>query len=224
MDLITAIKERHSVRAYLDQPIEKEKAEAIQTLVDECNCDGDLHIQLAMNEPNAFDCFMAHYGKFSGVRNYLALIGKKSADLQEKIGYYGEKIVLFAQTLGLNTCWVGASYQKIKTAFTVNQGEKLCCVIAFGYGATQGKPHKSKQIEEVSRSEITSTPEWFTSAVQSALLAPTALNQQKFHFTLTKNGEVRAAARTGFFVKTDLGIAKYHFELGASPNAVRWEK
>lgn len=224
MDLITAINERHSVRAYLDKPIENEKAEALQTLIEGCNRDGDLHMQLVLNEPKAFDSFMAHYGKFSGVQNYIALIGKKSADLQEKLGYYGEKIVLFAQTLGLNTCWVGASYKKIKTAFTVNSGEKLCAVIALGYGATEGKPHKSKPMEEVFHSEITPMPAWFENAVKSALLAPTALNQQKFYFTLTKDNKVKAIAKSGFFVKMDLGIAKYHFELGASPNAVHWGK
>ena len=77
---------------------------------------------------------MAHYGKFKGVTNYLALIGKKESSLEEKCGYYGEKLVLFAQELGLNTCWVAMTYSKIKTAFQVEKGEKLCIVIALGYG------------------------------------------------------------------------------------------
>jgi hypothetical protein len=37
------------------------------------------------------------------------LIRKKSDDLDEKVGYWGEQLVLLAQTLGLNTCWVGLS-------------------------------------------------------------------------------------------------------------------
>ncbi|MEI3552822.1 MAG: nitroreductase family protein [Acutalibacteraceae bacterium] len=43
-----------------------------------CNQESGLHIQLVTNEPKAFDSFMAHYGKFKGVTNYLALIGKKN--------------------------------------------------------------------------------------------------------------------------------------------------
>ena len=43
------------------------------------------------------------YTSFSGVKNYIALIGKKSPNLEEACGYYGEKIVLRAQQLGLNT-------------------------------------------------------------------------------------------------------------------------
>lgn len=100
MDSKTAMQERHSVRAYLDKPIASDVCEQLNTAIEECNRDGDLHIQLIVNEPKAFDGFMAHYGKFSGVKNYVALIGRKCNNLEEKIGYYGEKIVLVAQTFG----------------------------------------------------------------------------------------------------------------------------
>ena len=62
------------------------------------------------------------------------MIGKKGPDLDEKCGYYGERLVLKAQQLGLNTCWVAMTYSKVKTAFTVNSGEKLFIVISLGYG------------------------------------------------------------------------------------------
>lgn len=224
MDLKTAMNERHSVRSYLDTPIENDKAEALQTLINKCNRDGDLHIQLVLNEPKAFDSFMAHYGKFSGVQNYVALIGKKTDDLQEKIGYYGAKIILLAQTLGLNTCWVAMTYKKIKTAFTVDKGEKLCSVLAIGYGKTQGVVHKVKPLDEVCNSEIKPAPEWFTNGVKAALLAPTAMNQQKFHFTFTSDNKITATTKGGFYTKMDLGIAKYYFELGAGENNVQWTK
>lgn len=222
MDLKTAMQERHSVRSYLDTPIEDEKAQALQALIDECNKDGNLHIQLVLGEPKAFDCFMAHYGKFSGVNNYVALIGKKTDDLQEKVGYYGAKLVLLAQTLGLNTCWVAMTYKKIRTAFTVEKDEKLCSVLALGYGKTQGTPHKARPFDEVCSSEIYPAPEWFMNGVKAALLAPTAMNQQKFHFTFTKENTVEATTRGGFYTKTDLGIAKYFFETGAGMSDIPW--
>ena len=156
---------------------------------------------------------MARYGKFSGVKNYNAMVGKKGADLSEKVGYYGQKLVLFAQTLGLNTCWVALTYKKVKTAYKIEEGEKLALVIAIGYGATQGVPHKSKSINAVSNADENS-PEWFVNGVKAALLAPTAMNQQKFFFTL-KDGEVTAKPGLGFYAKVDLGIVKYHFELGS---------
>lgn len=68
---------------------------------------------------------MAKYGKFSGVRNYIACVGPASPDLDEKVGYYGEYLVLLAQSLGLNTCWVALTFSKGKTPCTVGPGEKL---------------------------------------------------------------------------------------------------
>ena len=153
MDLLQAMKERHSVRSYDEKSIEAGTVEKLRSFIKECNKESGLHMQLVLDEPHAFEGFMAHYGKFSGVRNYIALIGRKGNDLEEKCGYYGEKIVLYAQTLGLNTCWVGLTYSKVKSAFQIDPGEKLCLVIAIGYGQTQGVSHNSKPREKVMNTE-----------------------------------------------------------------------
>lgn len=220
MEFKEAILVRHSVRAYLDKPVESQLCEKLQALIEECNQNYNLHIQLITNEPKAFDCLLAHYGRFSGVKNYIALIGKKCDGLDEKIGYCGEKIVLLAQTLGLNTCWVAMTYKKIKRAFTVGKDEKLRCILALGYGKTQGCPHKIKTVEEVSEAE--NAPVWFIEGVKAALLAPTAVNQQKFIFTLVGENKVSARTKIGVCNKIDLGIAKYHFELGAGKENFEW--
>lgn len=201
------------MRAYTDKKIEGEVLFALENKIAEINGESGLNVQLVLNEEKAFGDRMAHYGKFSGVKNYIAMVGKKGADLSEKVGYYGQKLVLFAQTLGLNTCWVALTYKKVKTAYKIEEGEKLALVIAIGYGATQGVPHKSKSINAVSNAGEDS-PEWFVKGVRAALLAPTAMNQQKFFFTL-KGGEVTAKPGLGFYAKVDLGIAKYQFELGS---------
>ena len=213
MDIFEAMEKRHSVRQYIEKPLGAEEALALSEEIKLCNEEGGLHIQLVKDEPKAFSGFMAHYGKFSGVTNYIALVGPKGPDLDEKCGYYGERLVLKAQELGLNTCWVAMTYSKIPGAFKVEKGEALTVVIALGYGKTEGVPHKSKAPEEVSNVSANS-PEWFKNGVRAALLAPTAVNQQKFYFTL-ENGKVTAKAKTAFYSKVDLGIAKYHFELGA---------
>lgn len=221
MDLMDAVKERHSVRSYNGKAIEGDVKTALLSYIEQCNKESGLHIQLITNEPQAFSGFMAHYGKFSGVKNYIAMIGKKDNKLEEKCGYYGEKIVLKAQTLGLNTCWVAMTYSKVKTAFQINSGEKLCLVIAVGYGETKGTGHVMKPSEAVMKAEGP-VPEWFQKGIEAALLAPTAMNQQKFLFTL-KGNAVAARAGTGFYTKIDLGIAKYHFEIGAGRENFHWE-
>lgn len=220
MNLMEAMNARHSVRQYKNKPLEAELIAALQAEIEACNKESGLHIQLVTNEPKAFDGFMAHYGKFSGVTNYIAMVGKKDADLDEKCGYYGERLVLKAQQLGLNTCWVALTYSKIKTAFSVAQGEKLCVVISLGYGKAQGVSHKSKTFENVAKVDG-QIPEWFRNGVETALLAPTAMNQQKFTFTL-KGDRVSAKEGLGFYAKVDLGIVKYHFEIGAGRPGMKW--
>lgn len=220
MNVTEAMRTRHSVRQYIRKTLEPDVTAALTEEIDACNREGDLHIQLVTNEPRAFDGFMARYGKFSGVTNYFALIGRKGSDLEEACGYYGERLVLKAQQIGLNTCWTAMTYRKIKTAFVMGEGEKLCIVIALGYGASQGVPHKSKSIHDVARADG-QMPGWFQAGVEAALLAPTAMNQQNFLFTL-EGDQVSARAGTGFYTKIDLGIAKYHFELGAGKSNFTW--
>lgn len=220
MTEMEAVKLRHSVRQYLDIPLRPDEVAALTDEIECCNRDSGLHIQLVANEPKAFDGFMAHYGKFDGVANYFALVGRKAPDLDEKIGYYGERLVLKAQQLGLNTCWVALTFSKIKTAYAVGKGEKLCAVIALGHGKTQGVPHKSKMMSDVA-SVNSSMPDWFKAGMDAVLLAPTAMNQQKFLFTLAGD-QVSAKPGTGFYTKMDLGIAKYHFEIAAGKENFRW--
>lgn len=221
MTLFEAMTERHSVRSYKNIPLNAEAISAMRKEIAECNKESGLHIQLVTDEPKAFDSFMAHYGKFSGVTNYIALIGKKNSLFDEQCGYYGERLVLKAQQLGLNSCWVAMTYKKIKTAFSIHKGEKLCAVIAIGYGSTAGVPHRSKAISEVS-SVNGEMPDWFRNGIECALLAPTAMNQQKFMLSLNGN-KVSAEAGKGFYTKLDLGIVKYHFEVGAGKDRFEWD-
>ena len=213
-DIIEAMKQRHAVREYDgDRKIEQDKLDILNERISSINKESGLRIQLVTDEPKAFDGFMAHYGKFSGITNYIALIGKKGSDLNEKCGYYGEQLVLLAAQLGLDTCWVAMSYAKVKNAYDIAKGEKLCCVISLGYGKTHGIPHKSKTAEEVAVIKE-DTPKWFIDGVNAALLAPTAMNQQKFGFMLDGD-KVIAKAGKGILSDIDLGIVKYHFEIGA---------
>lgn len=92
MELIEAVKNRHSVRRYQKKPIEAEMLSALQEEINACNQKSGLHIQLVTGEPNAFRSLMAHYGNFSGVTNYIALVGTKGKHLEELCGYYGERL------------------------------------------------------------------------------------------------------------------------------------
>lgn len=215
MNVYEAAKARHSVRSYLDKSLEPEKVETLKQAVLKCNEQSGLNIQLCLDDPAAFDSFLARYGSFKNVKNYLALVGPKSESAEEACGYYGQRLVLLAQMLGLNTCWVGGTYSKKKSAVRLGANEKLYLVISLGYGETQGKARKSKPLNVLCKSDIPGElPAWFAAAMETALLAPTAMNHQKFLLTLAGN-TVRAEALRGSYAKVDLGIVKYNFEIGA---------
>lgn len=212
MDILEAIKARHSVRQYENKPIEQEKRDILLEELQKINSESGLHIQILFDEPKCFDSMMAHYGKFSGVSNYIALVGKKSDTLEEKTGYYGERLALLAQSLGLNTCWVAMTHGK--SVAKINKGEKQTCLISLGYGKMQGFAHKSKTIEQLSKTNK-DMPDWFKNGMEAVMLAPTAMNQQKFIFELKGEDVVASVSGFGFYSKVDLGIVKYHFEIGS---------
>lgn len=226
MNLLEAIDARHSVRKYLDKALPADIVATLQDKIAECNAAGHLNIQLVLNETKAFTGLLS-YGTFRGVKNYLVMVGQKSQDIDERVGYYGEQLVLLAQTLGLNTCWVGLSYRKVPEAYQVGKDEKLVCMIALGYGETQGTSHRIKSVEDVSNAS-SSTPSWFRRGVEAALLAPTAVNQQKFSFEYVGESnnrhQVRAKAGSSMlgYTQIDMGIAKYHFEIAAGKEHFDW--
>ena len=240
--LLEAVESRHSVRSYTSQKIEGETLAKLQSEVDRCNKgevggmtmteERHLHIQLAIDEPEAFNARIAHYGNFINVRNYIVLCGKASKDLDRMCGYCGEHLVLTAQTLGLNTCWVGMNYGKSKVKCTLEPGEKVALVIALGYGAVEGHAHKSKTFEQVTDLSRwhEAIPDWFKAGVECALKAPTAMDQQNFIFALNSPAQPTVTLNSGPFLRSkdfgsfenvDLGIVKYNFEL-ASGQKVSW--
>lgn len=226
MTLLEAIDARHSVRRYISRPLEREVVDCLRAKIDECNSKGNLHIQLVLNERKGFSGMLA-YGSFSGVENYIVMAGRRADDLDERVGYYGEQIVLLAQQLGLGTCWAGLSYRKVKGAYALDSEEKVACMISLGYPDDAGRKHKCKSVEDVSNAGV-STPGWFEQGVRAALKAPTAVNQQKFYieYAGVKDGRHCVRARRLFsmvgYTSMDLGIVKLHFEIGAGKDNFEW--
>lgn len=212
MDIKEAIKSRHSVRYYKDEPISEEARAELEALIGACNAESGLHIQLIVNDPECFNTLMAHYGMFKNVKNYIAIVGPKSmSDLDERGGYFGQKIVIAAQMLGLNTCWVAGTYRRGKCKADLEAGEKIVCVIAIGYGENEGTKHRSKPLAKVCDVAEADMPVWFKNGVKAAMMAPTAMNQQKFMISLDGEEPVITAG-AGPMTKIDLGIVKYNFE------------
>ena len=227
MTLLEAIHSRHSVRRYKDTPLPTDVIETLLQKISEVNAEGCLHIQLVTDEPKAFKSILC-YGTFSGVSNYFVIAGKKADDLDERSGYYGEQLVLLAQQLGINTCWAGLTYQKVAGTYVLNDGEKIVCYIALGYGETQRTERKHKSIREISNASDL-PPKLFNRGVEAAQLAPTAVNQQKFfieYVGIKEGNRHKVSAKATFsmmgYTQLDLGIVRLHFEIGAGNETFEW--
>lgn len=204
------MQERHSVRKYEDRKIDDSVLKQLQDMIDEVNQQNELHIQLAIDEPKCFHSLLVTFGRFSNVKNYIVLVGKKSAKLSEKCGFFGEQLVQKLQELGLGSCWVAGSYSKNDCICEIKPEEERVCVISFGYGQDMGKPHNSKEVSEVAP-DYENAPQWYRDGVDAALLAPTGMNRQKFLFSC-EGEEASLDMGESPHMGVDRGIVKYHFE------------
>lgn len=219
MDIIQAINARHSVRKYKTQKIDQDTRLQLDMFVDMCNEESGLRMYVRYDDPAGFDSKLAHYGRFRNVNNYIVLAGPDCEDFEERCGYYGEKVVIRAQQLGLNTCWAALTFNKKMVKSLIPENQRFCMVIALGYGESQGVPHKSKDLSHlvVTKGDM---PDWFRKGAIAAQMAPTALNQQKFKMGMIGKEPAIQISGRGFHTKVDLGIVKYHFE-AASGRKVR---
>ena len=224
MGAVDAIYARHSVRSYIDRPVEGEALERLAEEVRGCAAGSGLDIQLVQDNPEAFG-LVGGMGFVRGARDCIAFVADGSRD-DEEIGYWGQRLVLTAQELGLNTCWLAFCARR-KCRAHVPDGKRVRIVIAVGYGRTQGSPHKSKPLEQLCSTEYGKMPAWFAKAARAASCAPTAMNAQRFHLTLLVDGRtVRLETPQGGWCSIDRGIVRRTFEEAANATGAdwRWER
>lgn len=219
-----AIKNRISRRVFTGEALGKTEIEKIQELVRRANRQSALTIELIEEAGAAFRSLKKSYGLFRNVRALLAMKGPKTdVHLKEKIGYYGERIVLDLTDMGLGSCWVGATFDK--ACLAIPDSEELVCVIVIGRAsrltfkekmtrAAAGANKNRKAVEErlSSSAEI---PSWLREGIEAVRLAPSAMNRQKPHFNYDGTLLTVSTPEEGAFDLVDLGIAKMHFESAA---------
>lgn len=220
MTINEAIEKRHTVRQYTNKPIPADIAELLNARIAENNKKHHLHLAFVAGHSDGISG-MAKLLLSKAVNNYIVLAGMDTPELDEKLGYCGADVILYAQTLGLNTWWVGGMFNgKGALKNLSNKDVRVNGVIAVGYGKTQGVPHKSKTAAEISEYNG-DAPQWFINGVNALLYAPTALNKQPYVVKGDGN-KVSISAGDGHFSGIDLGIGKYHFEVGAGKENFEW--
>ena len=217
--LYDAIWKRRSIRKYLEKNIEKEKIDQLRGSISDLNETSGLTMEF-IEESDCLHPLMTLM--FKNTRSVISVKGKTNdPDLDEKCGYYGERIVLEATSLGLGTCWV-AGIKKKNRSLNIKDDETVVCAITVGYGveamststAIPDSPHrKTKSVSDFLDGK-TDVPDWITSSMKAVQFAPTAVNSQKtrFHYI---DGVLSAEIPSGRLNMVDLGITKLHFELAA---------
>ena len=218
MDLKEAMRQRHMVRRYTNRPIPVEIVKELDRYIAKMNQSYGLSVELKTEDSSAFHAVIKLV-LAKGVRNFFIMSGKDAPDLDERLGYCGAGLMLYAQTLGLNTWWVGGTFNR-KRMEEISHGNRVAGVIAVGYGQTQGVPHKTKKPEQVG-SYSGDVPEWFRQGIDAALLAPTALAKQAFMIKGSGN-KISIKCDNSIFSGVDTGLVKYHFELGAGKENFEW--
>ncbi len=216
-----AITKRVSRRSFTGVPFTAEEQNKIHALVESANQESGLLITFLENAGTEFGSFRKTYGMFKNVRSILVMKGPKDdLDLREKCGYYGESIVLDLVDLGIDSCWVGGTFDK--AGFPVDGAEELVCLIVIGkteklsmkeklLRAGSGASKNRKTLEE----RLTSTaeiPDWVRNGIEAVRLAPSAVNKQKPHFTYDGKTLTASVDVDYHLDLVDLGIAKKHFE------------
>lgn len=220
MPIPEEMRNRHTVRKYIERPLPESVVALLAERVRQHNDAHATNIRLVTEDSSCFGP-LTRLVLAKGVRNYLVMAGDDTPEANEQLGWCGADLMLYAQELGLNSWWVSGTFSRRGAARAAGVSGKVVGVIAVGYGATQGTPHRSKAASEVSSYEG-EAPAWFVEGVKATLLAPTAMNKQAFHIK-GRGDEVSLNYDKGACSDIDHGLVRYHFEIGAGRENFVWE-
>lgn len=223
-DYLGAIETRRSRRAYTAVPIASEKVAYLQEKILSINSESGLSISWLEDGSRAFTALKS-YGMFKNIGSIIMLKGARSKpDLFERIGYYGELLVLEATALDLGTCWIAGTYDKKSDVFSLGIEEVLVAIISIGNVPSEQTlkeklihrtvKRKTLQLEEFYTAEE-EIPQWFAKGIKAVQKAPSAVNSQRVRFHYSKEGITASAPGTWATDPIDIGIAKLHFSLAA---------
>ena len=150
---IESLKYRTSRRTYIDKPLENRDVNELKKLIDKINRESNLNFQFIEDCSKLFKGFSASYGMIKGLNSCIALVGDINIDnYKNKVGYYGEMLVLESNHMNLGTCWIGGTYDKkeCKKYLDIKQDEELICVIAVG-NVLEDKSIREKLISKMNK-------------------------------------------------------------------------
>jgi len=240
------IRTRRSWRTYAPKPVEPEKKEHIRIFIFELGqppFGSEARFRLIDLGPKGPGRMAGTYGVIKGAAAFLAGAVRHGPMDLEDFGYLFEKIILFATGIGLDTCWMGATFSQslFSEKMDLASGEMLPIVSPLGYradgrsimdtvfhlsaGSKNRKPWSALFFDGASGAPL--IPEEMGTLdlpFEMVRLAPSAVNKQpwrlirdgnRVHFYLERTRGFERMFKTDL-QRIDMGIAMCHFELGAT--------
>ncbi len=236
-----SIFQRRSRRLFTAEPLTDEEVSRLTDFSQQLNKNiAGARVEIITQNPeDVFKGVIGSYGKIKGAPAYAAFIGNlEDANMQEKVGYIGECLILEAASMGLATCWVGGFFRPdiVKQQIAVAADEKVLAVTPLGYASKQYglkeklmsgfvSSHKRKDLDFLCVGGFRADwPDWVKSALELARLAPSAVNRQPWRFSVEPNAikiSVDNVKDTyNISKRLDCGIAMVHIEVGAKHKGV----
>lgn len=224
-----AMMKRYSCRAFQKELLAPEIRAQLSGKIEELNRESGLHFQLFCSDDISKPAALLSDSMFSGdCYAFAALVGPEQIEASEPLGYYGEALVIFAEQLGLGTCWVASTYDPDSISVEIPAGEKLWIIIPLGKAAEQ--PPRQKEIRAKIRSRdraldsfvesdvpFLAVPSWIQKGADAILAGPSAVNQQPVNLVWKDGVLTMKLIREGHHLHyCDMGIAKKQFEISAA--------
>lgn len=244
------VEKRKSIRTYLSEPLSEADREKIiaftETLSrEESFFDCKIRIRLFDVDKEISNKDLGTYGVIKNARTYLGVAAEKSPTAMEAVGYSFEKLVLYAQSLGLGTCWLGGTFNRgeFARAMQIKENEFFPIASPLGYPAPKShtvnkvmrmaiKADKRKEWDKLFFDGDFSKPltkeaagEW-AYPLEMVRLAPSAANKQPWRIVRRKNvwhfyEKKEMSSSENDIQRLDVGIALCHFELAAKEKGLR---
>lgn len=226
---------RHSIRTFQPKPISDDHLQELLAFIDHLSNPWNIKIKIAFINDLKNSDKIGTYGMIKDPAVFLAAWVVDQPFAQEAIGYTLEHVVLYAESIGISSCWLGATFAKdhVQKILKIKKHEIMPIIIAMGH-AKEKLRLKDKIIKKAISSHTRLPNEQlffendpkmplslkkcgqYQKCLEMVRLAPSAFNAQPWRIIKTNNSfdfyiYSSKELRSSSIKHVDIGIALAHF-------------